>query len=336
MKIKNLLKFLMTFTAILTVSMSMAQTQDEHEPYVHMEIVDPAATDSVTVGSRMVYYVEPDPALNSFSSATQYDTTWTRTQAETEGITSTWNYNWKNGNNIGDIHPPYPDGTSGSNWNAPYRAITFNSAGTDVLQVQEISNFASNCSGTTVEKPIEAVPAPQFSVGNPDVVERCGVVTAEPIQISGSTVPVKGGQVYFKMDIDVAEDTDQNGTIASSEIQRTQADTIVKVNCPTDGSAITTTILEYDMRPRNGNITRYRFDFGSTVDNTQANGINDYVSRKSDYFSKEFHTSSPDDGDFTYYASSDADDSERIIVFEVYPQPETGDIYHIANNQYQQ
>jgi hypothetical protein len=324
MKIKNLLKFLMTFTAILTVSMSMAQ---DHPPYTEMTKTAPSNHDTVTVNTKMLYYVEPDPALNNLDAT--YDTTWDRNTAEnTHNVYSTFGFAITGtGAGSADIHTP-------DAWaEAPYRVLYFTGTGEltlEATETYETPGGATTCPGTSSTLPIYVASEPSFTVGSTDPIEVCqSAGNTEDITISSYSVEPQGGRVYFKMDIDVYNDTNGDGTFDTEETGMGETDKIVKINNPDDGSGISTTVLaDYSIETVNDQPTRYRFDFGNNIGAGQDNGINDYISRKSDYLENGNPTN---DADYTYYPAGDGTETDKMVTYIVYPAPTTQPIYHIEN-----
>ncbi len=320
MKTNKLLKLVFTFFATVAVSAAFAQV-----PFADMTAIQTDGTDSVTVNKKMVYFVEPDPVLNSLG-ATTYDTSWTQAEAQTNGVNSTFGFVWEgSGTGSGDINTP-------DNWTeAPYRVVNF--TGTGDLTLQATESTAGGCPGTTTDLNIEVIGAPQFTVGGPATSTLChsaGLTDNVAISVY-DVMDAVGGQVYFRMDIDVY--TDSNGDSNFDNLIRTETDTIVKVANP-GGTPSTTVLQDYYVGAQSGAPTRYRFDFGNTIDAADNNGLNDYISRKSDYFENGFDTGAPADGDFTYYAAADVADADKVVEFIVYPAPNTGDIYYIPNGQY--
>ncbi|MGM0377867.1 MAG: hypothetical protein ACQEQ0_13940, partial [Bacteroidota bacterium] len=154
--------------------------------------------------------------------------------------------------------------------------------------------------------------------------------------VQGSGV---GGNYKFRLDLDVytvdAANAYSNGT--GTEV-RTETDTIVEVGLSgLDYSNPITLIPGYDMDAVGGEITRYRFDFGSTIDGANANGITDPIQRKSQYLNTNPNpdqdpTSSTYAQGWDYLADDDGDNEGSMVTFIVYPTPETGNIHYVPND----
>ena len=319
MKARNLLKVLFTMVAVFAFSATFAQ----NVPYAEMTQSSALGEiDSVTVNTKMMYYVEPDPILNNLSAA--YDTTATRAA---QGVNSSFAFTWSAGG-VGTIQTPTVDAS------APFRMIRFDAGtGTGTLEVVETSAGGGCADATPTTQGIEVIAEPTFTVGAPAVDEICHDVGAAgyDVTLSSITVAAEGGQAHIMGDITVDTDTDADGTFETNVLGRTKNDTIYKLSDPVGATEPSLNIATVYMGAQGGNITRYRFDFGNTVDATDNNGINDYISRKSDYFENALGAA-PADTDFQFYASADGAQADRIIDIIVYPAPETQDIYFIPND----
>jgi len=312
MKTRNLLKLFFTGLAVILFSNIYAQP---YQPFPDMTATQADGTDSVTVGTEMVYYVEPDATINNLSM--QYDTSWTQTEADNNGVYSTFDFFW--GTQVGSIYTPSPSGDGSDTWNAPYRRIHFTSEGSGRLDVQEIGPDPANCAGTVRQLDIEVIGQPTFTIGGGTVNEICASTGAAGVDVTISGITVDTDGSYLEIPVDVTVETDDGSGTYSTEI-RSLSDSLISVEDPIGSAPSTTLISNYWMGAQSGNITRYTFDFGSSAD-AGSNGINDYVSRKSDYFE-----SGP-----TYYAAQDAE-ADRVLTWIVYPQPETGNIYYVPND----
>jgi hypothetical protein len=319
MKARNLLRILFTAIAVFAFSAAFAQ----NVPYAEMTQSSALGeTDSVTVNTKMMYYVEPDPILNNLSAA--YDTTATR---GAQGVNSTFGFSW-NAGGVGTILTPTVDA------DAPFRMVRFQGTpGTGTLEVVETSSGAGCADATPTTQDIEVIAAPVLTIGGPGIDEICHSVGAAGYGITVSTITVapEGGFAHVMGDITVDTDTDADGTFETNIAARTKNDTIFKLHDPVGAGEPSTTLATVYMGTQGGNITRYRFDFGATVDATDNNGINDYISRKSDYFENALGAA-PADTDFQFYAATDAADADKIIDIVVYPTPSTQDIYFIPND----
>jgi len=323
---KTLLQLIGSFIALFVLVQGVLGQNPNYQPYADMTADQGDGPDSVTVNSDMVYYVEPDPGLNNLT--VNYDTSWDQANAQSNGVNSTFNFVW-DGAGAGTIKPPQ------AGWNAPFRRIKFESTGSAILNVTEVA--AAGCPDPSpTQLNIEVISAPSFSVGNPAEEQICHSTGAAGynISLSSITAPAERGWVNLRMDYTVDVDSDGDGSFDDQNI-RTTTDTIVKLydNAGSEPSAadILSSTLYMGTR-NNGDITRYRFDFGGTVEGSANNGINDHISRKSDYFDEAINDlGSVSATDYSFYASTDGGASERIIDIVVYPQPETQNIYYVPN-----
>jgi len=279
-----------------------------------------AVDDSVTIGKPMLYFVEPDPVLNSLSGT--YDTSATNS---TQGINSTFDWTFTEGTGTGTMYTP----SNGSGADAPFRKVIYNTAGEFDLEVQEIS-AGNGCPGNTVKLDIEAIDSSNIVVsnaGDAHSIDVCETAGAQSISLSEINTSVGSGQLHFRLDISV-DSLEADGSTQAGNI-RTELDTIAKL--PYSNAGTDVELFQYDVYAVDGRITRYTFAFDNSIDGTNQNGVNDYISRKSDYFTNELHSvATVSDEDF-YFHAADAGDS-KTITYTVYPTPQTGDIYYVPND----
>ncbi len=325
----NLKQFAMKKSTIFKIAMSFAAAIflagnifAQNVPYTEMTGTS-ATVDSVTVGALMQYYVQPDPALND-PGVTAYDTAWNQATAVTNGYNSTWTWSWFGGSG-GSI-------VTSAAWDAPYATIRITgTAGT--LYTLEVYETQGSCNdGTPTQLSIRPVTAPTFTVndvGHHDICNNIGIAGVD-ISISSFTETVGGGTLNLLADIDCYTD-DGSLNFATAVPARTSADTVIKV-AETSGTR-TQILTGYYMSAQGGALTRYRINLGSSITSGSDNGVNDVISRKSDFFENDLDGVVPDDvTDFTFYAATDAVSANSIIEYWVYPEPQTGTIYYIPND----
>ena len=334
MKTRKLLTTTLSFALLVFMSANVFG-QDATVPFSDMTAIQTDGTDYVTVNSEMMYFVVPDPVLNN--TAEPYDTTADRS---TNGVNSTFGFVWDGGGTgAGTIYTPFVDA------DAPFRVVHFTGVGDLTLNATETSAGAGACPGTTTPLSIEVINEPSFTVGDADnavqTTEICHAdgAAGQDITINSITIDYTGGTVNIRGDIEVTTDNDGNGTFENTIGARTKNDTIYNDLDNSSGNPSTTIASGIWMGTQDGdgtgsgNITRYRYDFGSTIEGTDNNGINDPISRKSDYFENALNDeASIEDSDFQFYAASDSDPLDKVIDIIVYPEPSTGDIYFVPND----
>ena len=336
MKKKNLLTFI--FIALFASMSVNVIGQDATVPFSDMTATQDDGTDYVTVNTEMMYFVVPDPVLNN--TAEPYDTSETRV---INGVNSTFTFEW-GGTGTGDANFYVPQADA----DAPYRVIHFVQEGSLVLNAIETGpGGTTGCPGSTTSLNIEVIAEPSFTVGDgDDVVQTIEICDSDgaagyDLTIDNISVAYTGtGNVNILGDISVDTDNDADGTFENNIAARTKNDTLYQID-NNAGSPSTTIATGIWMGAQDGdgdtnpNVTRYRYDFGGTVEGTNNNGINDPISRKSDYFENALsQEASIEPGDFQFYAASDANANDMIIDIIVYPTPSTGDIYYVPNDQY--
>ena len=330
MKTNRLLKITLSIAITFLVStISFGQSI----PTDLAEDTDSSATDHVTAGYSVPYYVTPDPTLNSSYSA-PYEI-----GVDDQGFSSTWEWqvtgtataNTINQGGSADDHP-YVEvewGTPGSNGEQAF------------IETREIGPSGS-CNGEWKGLEVNVYNPPQFDFTNAGsgtptdtLYEVCAsnVSGGQDVQvqdINDNGIPASGNY-KFRLDLDVytVDAANAHSTGSGTEV-RTETDTIVEVGV---GSGVETSnpatiIPNYSMNAVGGNITRYRFDFGSTIDGANANGITDPIQRKSYYLQNP----NANDTDWDYLADSNNDTEGSMVTFIVYPAPETGNIHYVPND----
>ena len=291
-------------------------------PWTQME-EEPTTVDTVTAGVPIPYFVMPDPVLNDQFNA-NYDTSLTKAA---QNIESSWN--WFIGTSAAGGSSITKEG-GGGEADGPYVEVTWavNGGAEDTIYTSEVSGPPANCDGDSNFVRTVVLAAPDMSVRDnaaTDTVYYCdGIgtlgVTLDNIVDNG----VAGGNMNIRFDMQVDSlQSDLAGVLGNVSSKN---DSIVQI-AQTSGNDIT--FLNVDFQAVNGNITEYVFAFDNSLDATNQNGINDHISRKSDFLSltdKTGLTSS----EYTYYAPTSTESD--VIVVRVFPAPSTGSIYYIPND----
>lgn len=337
MKTRKLLSFLFTVVLVLFVCASFAQTNE-----TWLDMTGTGGTDSVTVNTTLPYYVEPDPILNGISG--QYDP---GSDNATNNVNSIFNWSVTGGASFND--------PAASGADAPYNTVTFTGTGAVTIEVFEESS-AGCVDPTPSAQTVEVIPAPSITVDDGtldlDICEGPDHVTIASLGADG----IGGESNYeFLLDIDkrlyegdgVTEISDGSSPVYTHIDTIIQVDTVDGSNivllrnypftCGTDGSG--------DKR-----ITEYRFDFGSTVDATLANGVTNHISRKSDYLNLATTGDPSTDNqaktlpdhttygsysgidNYTWYFTSGGDADADMITVTVYPTPDTEPIQYVPRD----
>ena len=289
-------------------------------PYTQMnQLADPTAyTDTVTTGVAVPYFVMPDPVLNDAFLGT-YDPSLTNAVNDLE---SEWTWFKGDGDLTGGIVPATGDA------DAPYVQVTWTGTGgdSDTLWVREdieMGSSGSMCEGDSSWIEVVVVDEPFFVVrpAGDNVVYHCGNTTEDLTIDSVANNLVRGGNFYFDYDI---------------VIDNLNADLSLDANVSTDNNVYDTVarpagalpyedlvmIPMYDFNLLNSKITRYTFTL---------NGVNDHISRKSDFLSLT-DQSGETVSEYTFYTPESGGGEETDIIVYVFPRPETGDIFYIPND----
>ncbi len=317
MKKRNTLKLLITivlagslFSSLYSQAPQWTQMQEE-----------PTTVDTVTAGVPIPYFVMPDPVLNDQFN-TNYDTSVTKAAQDIE---SSWNW-FLNGAATGVGSSITKEGGAGES-DGPYVEVTWvvNGGNEDTIYTSETAGPPASCPGDTNFVRTVVLAAPEMHVRDDaadDTVYWCdGIslqnVTLDEIIDNG----VDGGNMNIRFDMQVDSlQSDLSGVLGNISLL-THTDTIVQI-AQTSGADVT--LMSLDFQAINGNITEYNFNFGSGND-----GINDHISRKSDFLSLTDKTGGTS-SEYTYYAPASTV-SDRIVV-RVFPAPSTGSIYYIPND----
>jgi hypothetical protein len=247
---------------------------------------DQTANDTISLGATMPYHVTPDAYFNpNYTSGGGW------------AVTSSFQWSFNSGTFAGASEPG-GGSTSISNATVINPNITFTGATGDyVVGVQETST--DGCAGTIQYLTIVVIDTPNvaFTTQGADV-EQCGAYGPVDVEID-----ISGGKDSYQVDYNLLVEelsADQSSVLAT-----------VSDNDNTDvafASSGTVTLLSaQNYTISNNRITRYTYTL---------QGINDRISRKSDYLA----------GSTTEYLGSDL---SWIVI--VKPAPTTGPIYHVPN-----
>jgi len=242
--------------------------------------VDQAIPDTITIGKTLPYHVMPDPYFNPNYVAP----TWTVSSSFQWTVDSTPAGGSATFNNATVINPQ----------------VTFTGAtGTYVLRAQETS--ADGCAGTTTDITVVAInpPAVDFTPMGADV-DQCG-----PLNNVDVTIAISGGKDSYKVDyrLLVEELTADKTTVLATVSDQTFTDVVF----PQSGNRVLEANKNFTIS--NNHVTRYTYTL---------QGINDRISRKSDYLAGGSPSKYP----------AGTDDQWIVIVK---PAPTTGPIYHLPN-----
>lgn len=292
-----------------------AHAQDA--PWTQMTELSDATTvvDSVTVGATVPYFVMPDPVLNDAFNAA-YDST-----ADNAGnnLESEWTWFKGAGALTGGIVFPVIDGT------APFVKVTWTgTAGdSDTLWVREDTDMGGTgtmCEGDSSWVEVFLVDQPAFTVraAGTNEIYRCGEVVEDVTLDEIVDNSLSGSQFYF--DYDLTIDSLNSALVPLAPVVSSDLNQIEKVNY--SFGADISMISNYSFELKDGYITRYTFTL---------NGMNDHISRKSDFLAL-IDKSGAADAEYTYYAPETGGGEETTIVYYIFPRPVTGSIYYIPND----
>lgn len=321
---------------------------------------DGSVVDHVTEGYRVPYDVTPDDVLNSSFSEPYVIGT------QDQSFNSGWNWDFNTNNTVGDgaanatiYNGGYDDDNSAEyGYNHPYVEVEWTRSGGATagsgeqayIEVQETSQSGS-CNGSWNWLSVQVYAAPEFtftdgSNGGTDqetadasgVIELCdggGGITRDILiaNIPDNGIPIAAGETFengnfkFRLDKDVAI-LDGGGGVVSTE--GTSIDSIATVSMEFGNGIVLHSGHDLGTLTDGGEaqITRYRFDFGTTIDGLTStnNGITDPVQRKSQYLTNPDAT----DADWDYIANTGGNADMLTII--TYPAPETGNIHYVPNN----
>jgi hypothetical protein len=282
--------------------------------------------DTITVEDTVPYFVMPDAVLND-QFAGEYDF---NSNNAANNLESSWNWWTNSGNASGTLVDSLLQYAAGEN-TGPFVHLHTVSTGEDTIYVQEVSS--TGCNGDTTKLTVVVVDKPAFTVSQDGVVDSDTIRICESAAGSQAIVlnsiadnEVTGGNMKFRLDISIDSlnsDQSVDGNV------RTANDTVVTI-AQTNGNNIT--LMNYNIDIVDGQITQYTFDFGSGLGlGSYDGGINDHISRKSDFLQLT-NKLSPGDNEFDFYAPTTAGGFDPSIVYIVFPEPNTGPLYYIPND----
>ena len=260
-----------------------------------------AINDTITIGTEIPYHVTPDAYFNPNYNvgggwAVSSEFLWSFDGAVLTGAS------------YPGAAPTYDDplGVSTQADTLINPDVTFDGTiGDYVLAARESSR--SGCAGTIQLLNIHTVDTPSVSIGYADI-DQCGnYALGGPVQVT-----IAGGKDTYWLDwtlvVDslTADASSSLGQIVGSNI--TETDQVHAASGAVDIDAVTAhNVID-------NHVTRYTYTLG---------GVNDRISRKSDYIPV---TRDATQGSWTEYGGADL---SWIII--VRPAPTTGPIYHLPN-----
>jgi hypothetical protein len=187
--------------------------------------------------------------------------------------------------------------------------ITIGEVGDFELNVLETS--ADGCPGATPTSiNIHVLAAPTFDFGGIADIDQCGGVAAMDVTF---TINPNGADDYL---VDWTYDVDNLSADRSTVDNELAASDVTNTDVAFAASGIGLVLVNQAFPVLNNKVTRYTF----TLD-----GINDAVSRRSDYIAPLLRNLAATN--FTNYVPG-ADNTFEVVVL---PAPTTGPIYHIPN-----
>jgi hypothetical protein len=288
--------------AAIVVSMGLfAQIPSD---YTSISGDNTVAIDSVTVGSTTPYYVAPD---------SYYHPDYAGLGTLTAGFTWTW------------LVTPAA-GTSMSATNN-YVEIDWNAAGLFNVTVNEQAPASlGGCAGpdTNMYVRVIAEPSVTYTANNPNTIigtdisvcendpQLAGIVQAAITSVAGTSPTV---QLQYTFRIDTVHQDAGSGQFSLDEYLGSASSQITSINAAT-----------YNLdKPAAGYVALDESGSGKkqTVYTYTINGVNDRISRKSDYMNNSAKAADA----WSWY-----DTTVETIVITVNPAPTTGPIYHISND----
>lgn len=286
MKKTNFLKIALTLVFAIAVIGVFGQAKDANLT------VDQTVAHTVTVSKAIPFYVTPDSYFNPGYVAPGW------------AVTSTFLWSFDNAVLTGAVDPSTVTPTFSSN-TVINPDITFNETGNYVLAVQESS---ADCDGSIRLQSITVIAAPTTDFGARPDVEQCGAIAvATDVLFDIANNTAADYLVDWTYDVDELA-ADKTTLLAErADLDATNTDDAFAAN----GAGL---VLSNQTFPvLNGRVTRYTFTL---------TGINDEISRRSDYVSGGRiwpvvtfvnHTVGADD----------------TFIVTVLPAPTTGPIYHL-------
>lgn len=319
MKKVNMLKIVGCIFFMLLVSIGV---KAQAPPKAQMLISGVGSTDTVINGCRMPYFVMPDAILNDQFN-TVYDTNITKAAQD---LNSSWT--WFVGASKAAGSNVVKEGKRSEN-DGPYAEVIWATKagfGTDTLYASEVS--ATGCIGDTTIQKVVVIPVPGFtvrSVAGPAINLCEGVapqnITVDAIANNGTA----GGTLNFNLDYRVRR---LNSDLTVNSTLKTVTDTIITINRTTGANV--TVLPNWNFAPISGNITEFTFAWDNSIEGgANDNGINDKISRKSDFMGLADQTGATD-SQYRHYGPTAA--GADVIVYRIFPAPNTGSIYYVPNN----
>lgn len=301
---KRFTKNLMAAAALMLFFVAGAQAQILTNYVIQTNTGE--TVDTVTVNSTTRLYVMPDPVYSPSYNAT--------TNANI-GVNETWT--WSNG---------VTKAASGENWIEQNWTAT----GTVTVDVVE-ANTTVSCAGSTSTINVEVIDEPTVTYTSVDgspvfgsaaspfsFCESDGRLTTDYVQ-AAFTSEIAGNpsyQIQYTITVDTSSDggstwsniAARTQTFAgSSSTQQASNAATLNLTVPT-GGFVAIANASADQRP-----TRFTYTL---------NGVNDRISRKSDYLTNNTAAATA----WSWY-----DTTAETVVIVVNPSPVTGPIYHISN-----
>lgn len=323
----RLLKITLSFAMIFIAAGAFAQQQMD-DPYDYDMPSFQASgdtEDSLTVNTSIPYFIDPDPVINSLPGT--YDTSATNAS---QGIVTSFDWTANDiGGNSSSISLSYSTFPSADTSAVAILTTggTATSGDADTLEVYEY-NPGVGCPGPVRQVPVRTFAAPSFDVSDNDVVDTIEVCSGSDVTLTLQTVADNGiakyGTVDFLMDTSVANVSGNDYSNVTTGIDNATDYVLSKP----ESAALTGG--NFDLFTRNlvaqdgdtdgdPEVTRYTYTF---------KGMNDHISRKSDFYHLP-DQNSPGATDFTFYGPSGNDDA---VVYVVFPTPQTGDVYYVPND----
>jgi hypothetical protein len=297
--------------------------------------------DSVVSGASMMYFVMPDPVLSG-GFVTTYDSSATNAA---QNILTT--FDWTLTSNVtgnATLTQSEPQTADVK----PYVVVTFGgTGGTGTIAVAETQGACADLTPTTITCVV--IDAPSFTVGSGYTGTAVDLCDGDQQTISITTIADDNiaGVSSYKIMFDVNVETQESDGTHSRWVRR-ETDTVLNVNLNASGAGgydLYNITFTAEGLAGNDSITVYSWDFGTGGGLSlpgNANGINNHISRKSDFFSLD--PQNVNDGvttdkviadetsEHTWYAATDGGINGVLYVYKVYLVPNTGEIYFIPNN----
>ncbi len=318
MKRKGLLRIgLGVAIAMFVVNGLFAQVSNPDYALYDANETAPTAIDSVTTGSTTGFYVLPDPYYHPDYNAVGG---WTLTA----NFTWNWSFNGASGGStINDADPN--DNYVEIDWGAVSGGTPY-----EVNVYEESSPAMGSCQGDVTVLNVEVVAAPTvtFTADNPGTIIGADLTVCDgDARLADIVQAAFTGFYTFQLDWDL-EIATLDASMAKDEYFDINYGSLGAIqdyaiqNQGSDGSQTTGIAAStYDLTvPTGGFLVQ---NSKTTVFTYDIRGVNDRISRKSDYLTNP--TAQLDS--WSWY-----DTVVETIVITVNPAPDTGPIYHIPND----